>query len=276
MPSHRKPDGIVRRAVAQGGLNPLEQFSRVSSTIGLYGLTSQGRTMKFESKLLKGKFLKRYKRFFADVELDTGETITALTPNTGSLLTCKEPGSLAYVSTTDNPNRKLKFTWEIVQSGKGLVGVNTQLANHLAQEAIENGVISELKGYETLRREVKYGTNSRIDFLLEDPKKPPCYVEVKNVSMGSDGVASFPDAVSTRATKHMGELTREVEKGNRAAVLFVVQRMDCESFTAADEIDPTYGKALREAAAAGVEILAYQADISPKEIRLTQPLPVKL
>ncbi len=232
--------------------------------------------MKFETPLLRGRFLRRYKRFFADVELDSGETVVAHTPNTGSLLTCKEPGSLAYLSSNDNPKRKLKYTWELVQSGRALVGVNTLLANGLAAEAIAAGLIPELRGYPGLRREVKYGVNSRVDLLLEGGGRPSCYVEVKNVSMGSHGVASFPDAVSERAAKHMRELAAQVRAGDRAAVLFVVQRGDCRRFTPADEIDPTYGKALRAAAAEGVQVLAYQAKVSPKEIKLVKSLPVEL
>ena len=232
--------------------------------------------MKFPTPLLRGRFQVRYKRFFADILLDSGELITAHTPNTGSLLTCKEPGSLAYVSTTDNPNRKLKYTWELVRSGKALVGVNTAWANGLAAEAIRAGRIPELKGYPSLRREVNYGVNSRIDWLLEGDGRPPYYVEVKNVSMGRDGVASFPDAVSVRAAKHMAELAAQVRAGNRAAVLFVVQRADCEVMTAADDIDPAYGVALRKAARAGVLVLAWRAQVSPKQIRLVEPLPVRL
>ena len=232
--------------------------------------------MKFPTPLLRGRFQARYKRFFADILLDSGELITAHTPNTGSMLTCKEPGSLAYVSTNDNPNRKLKYTWELVRSGKALVGVNTAWANGLAAEAIRAGRIPELRGYPSLRREVNYGTGSRIDWLLEGDGRPPCYVEVKNVTLGRDGVASFPDAVSVRAAKHMAELAAQVRAGNRAAVLFVVQRTDCEVMTAADDIDPAYGIALREAAGAGVLVLAWRARISPKQIRLVEPLPVKL
>ena len=248
--------------------------------------------MKFATPLLKGKFLRRYKRFFADIELDRGETVTAHTPNTGAMLTCREPGALAYVSTNDNPKRKLKYTWELVRSGETLVGVNTLLANRLAEEAILAGKIPELAGYGPLRREVRYGQNSRVDFLLggnplgenrlgenraeENKGSPLCYVEVKNVSMGRGGIASFPDAVSARAAKHMAELAAQVRAGNHAAVLLVVQRMDCDVFEPADDIDPVYGAALRKAAAAGVRVLAWRADVSPEGIELAAPLPVRL
>ena len=238
--------------------------------------------MKFEPPLLKGKFLRRYKRFFADIELDSGETVIAHTPNTGSMLTCKDPGAEAYVSTNDNPKRKLKFTWELVRSGESLVGVNTLLANRLAEEAILAGKIPELAVYGGLRREVRYGENSRVDLLLgenglgENGGGHLCYVEVKNVSLGRAGIASFPDAVSVRAAKHMADLAGEVRAGNHAAVLLVVQRMDCEAFEPADDIDPAYGAALREAAAAGVRGLAWRADVSPEGIELAAPLPVRL
>jgi len=190
--------------------------------------------------------------------------------------TCLEPDAEAWVSRSDNPKRKLAYTWELVRAGGGLVGVNTSLANGLAAEAIGAGRIPELAGYGTLRREVRYGTNSRVDLLLEDGDGPPCWVEVKNVSMGREGVAAFPDAVSTRAAKHMAELAAQVRAGQRAAVLFVVQRMDCARFVPADDIDPTYGEALRRAAAAGVAVLAWQADVTPQGIALAQPLPVGL
>jgi len=232
--------------------------------------------VRFPTPLLPGVFLRRYKRFFADIALDSGETVTAHTPNTGTLRTCNDPGALAYVSESDNPRRKLRYTWELVQSGAGLAGVNTSLANALAEEAVRAGRIPALRGYASLRREVRYGGNSRVDLLLEDGARPPCYVEVKNVSMGRAGVAAFPDAVSARAARHMAALAGEVRAGNRAAVLFVVQRMDCARLEPADDIDPAYGRALREAAAAGVEVLAWQAEVSPAAIDLVAPLPVRL
>ncbi len=248
--------------------------------------------MQFPTPLLRGVFLRRYKRFFADIRLDSGQEITAHTPNTGTLRTCTDEGAEAWVSESGNPKRKLRYTWELVRSGTSLVGVNTLLANRLAEEAIRAGRIPELSGYDTVRREVRYGENSRVDLLLEDSREdltedstplppcyvpqPPCYVEVKNVSMGIGGVAAFPDAVSARAKKHMGELAAQVAQGARAAVLFVVQRMDCERFTPADEIDPAYGEALRAAVGAGVTALAWRADVSPAGIELAAPLPVDL
>ena len=237
---------------------------------------SIGEKVNFETPLLCGRFVRRYKRFFADIVLASGEEITAHTPNTGTLLTCTEPDSRAYVSLSDNPKRKLKYTWEIAEAGGVLVGVHTGRANGLAQEAVEAGVIPELSGYESLRREVKYGRNSRIDLLLESPRRPPCYVEVKNVTLGRGGRALFPDAVTARGTKHLNELMDVVARGERAAMLFVVQREDCRVMEPADDIDPLYGRTLREAAAAGVELLAYRARVSPRELRLERPLPVVL
>jgi sugar fermentation stimulation protein A len=232
--------------------------------------------MEFAQPLLRGRLLRRYKRFLVDIALDGGETITAHTPNTGSLRTCLEPGAEAWVSRSDNPKRKLAYTWELVRAGGGLVGVNTSLANRLAEEAIRAGRIPELDGYATVRREVRYGERSRVDLLLCDGPQPPCWVEIKNVSMGLDGEAAFPDAVSARATRHMGELAAQVRAGQRAAVLFAVQRMDCTRFRPADEIDPAYGVALRRAAAAGVAVLAWRAEVSPRAIALAAPLPVRL
>jgi sugar fermentation stimulation protein A len=242
--------------------------------------------MRFPAPLLRGRLVRRYKRFFAEVVLDSGDAVTAHTPNTGSMLTCAEPGSMAYVSRAVNTRRKLAFTWELAgssatfpASSRGrpvLVGVNTALANRLVEEAIRAGVIAELAGAQTIRREVCYGRNSRVDLLLEQAGLPPCYVEVKNVTLARQGVAAFPDAVSTRAAKHMAELAAQVRAGYRAAVVFAVQREDCDAMAPADDIDPAYGKALRIAAAAGVLVLACQARVTPEEIVLYRKLPVRL
>ncbi|MDH5751500.1 MAG: DNA/RNA nuclease SfsA [Deltaproteobacteria bacterium] len=248
--------------------------------------------MEFSVPLLQGRLVRRYQRFLVDIELDPGQVppgetgvddvgpgpllITAHTPNTGSLLGCLQPGAGAWVSRSDNPRRRLKYTWELVESEGSLTGVNTVRANTLAAEAITAGRIPELAGYPLLRREVPYGESSRVDILLEGGQDPPLYVEVKNVSLGRGGEAAFPDAVSTRASRHMRELSAQVAQGNRAAVLFVVQRMDCRRFAPADDIDPAYGEALRSAARAGVMVLACWTRISTSRLELAGPLPVVL
>jgi sugar fermentation stimulation protein A len=226
--------------------------------------------MKFSQKLIGARLIRRYKRFLADVELRSGEVITAVCPNTGSLMGCVEPGNRVWLSTSDSPTRKYRHTWEIVEVGKTKVGINTSLPNALVAEAIESGVIAELQGYSTIRREVKYGKeNSRIDLVLEAPYEMPCYVEVKIVTAAvSDAVALFPDAVSERGAKHLRELMHMVRGGGRAVQLYCVQRGDVSEVNPADRIDPAYGRTLREALAAGVEVMAYRACVTTREIRL--------
>ncbi len=232
--------------------------------------------MNFEAPLVKGKILKRYKRFLADVELESGEVITAHTANTGSMKTCWEPGWNVLLSFHDNPKRKLKYSLELTHNGSTWIGINTSLPNKIAIEGIENGTVKELQGYSTIKPEAKIG-KSRIDILLSNEGADPCYVEVKNVTLlGENAQAIFPDAVSTRGQKHLEELTGLVNEGIRSAMLFVVNREDVESFAPADHIDPTYGELLRKAQSAGVEILAYQCKLSPQGIALTKKLPVYL
>ena len=232
--------------------------------------------MKFPNPLLRGTLVRRYKRFMADVVLDTGETVTAHCANSGSMLSVNEEDAEVWLSPAQNPDRKLKYTWEMIRIGTTLVGINTSLPNKLVEEAIVAGKIKELKGYANLRREVKYGKNSRIDILLEDDTKPPCYVEVKNVTMKRDldpkAPAEFPDAVTARGTKHLGELVDMVKAGNRAVMFYLVQREDSKSFTVADDIDPAYAKALARAIKAGVEVLCYACTLSPEDIRISRPL----
>jgi len=226
--------------------------------------------MKFPQKLIGARLIRRYKRFLVDVELNNGEVITAVCPNTGSLMGCAEPGNRVWLSTSDSPTRKYRYTWEIVEVGKTRVGINTTLPNALVAEAIESGVIAELQGYSAVRREVKYGKeNSRIDLVLGAPHEKPCYVEVKNVTAAvSDAVALFPDAVSERGAKHLRELMHVVRGGGRAVQLYCVQRGDVREVNPADQIDPVYGRTLREAMAAGVEVMAYRASVTTHEIRL--------
>jgi sugar fermentation stimulation protein A len=231
--------------------------------------------MLFPSRLIRGTLVRRYKRFLADVRLPNGEMVTAHCTNTGSMLGCNEPGSVVYLSLSPNKGRKLAYTWEMIQIKRTWIGINTFHPNRLVAEAIEAGAIPELRGYEVVRREVKVSAHSRLDLCL-DGQSGSCYVEVKNVTMSFDGAAAFPDAVSDRATKHLRELIRLKRKGHRAAIVFVIQRADCKHFRPADEIDPEYGRWLRKAASAGVEILPYAAKVTPKGILLAEKIATRL
>ncbi len=230
--------------------------------------------MKFDPPLLSGRLIKRYKRFLADIRLDSGEEITAHCANPGSMMGLAGEGMRVWLSKSGNPKRKLAHSWEIVEPKAGcLVGINTAHPNRIVEAAILAGEVPELAGYETLRREVKYGQNSRIDLLLEDPGRPPAYVEVKNVTLAREpGIAEFPDAVTARGAKHMEELARRAVAGERAVVFFLVQRSDAERFRLAADIDPAYAKAFEAAVNAGVEALCYKCVITPEEIRLDRKL----
>lgn len=237
--------------------------------------------MQFSTDLIPGTLIKRYKRFMADVTLDDGTVVTAHTANSGSMLGCSTPGSRVWLSPASNPERKLKYTWEMVEVDGSLIGVNTSHPNALAAEAIQAGAIAELTGYTGLKREVKYGKNSRIDVFLTADGRPDCYVEVKNVTLfremaGGQGVALFPDAVTERGAKHLQELSDMVAEGKRAVMLYMVQRSvaGLERFAIAEDIDPTYADALRRARAAGVEALCYTCTLSPLGIDVGAPLPV--
>lgn len=234
--------------------------------------------MQFSEPLIAATLLRRYKRFLADVSLLNGEVLTVHTANTGSMLGCAEPGSRVWLSRSANTARKYPYSWEITETGAGvLVGVNTALPNLLVKEAIAGGMIRELQGYDALRGEVPFGTErSRVDLLLERDGGASCYVEVKNVTAAEVGVAIFPDAVSTRGAKHLRELMGMVAAGQRGVLCFCVQRGDVAAVRPADEIDPVYGETLREAARRGVEIMAYQAEVTPTGIGLRRPLPVIL
>jgi len=232
--------------------------------------------MKFPNPLIPGKLIKRYKRFLADVELENGEVVTAHCANSGSMLECKEPGSEVWLSPATNPNRKLKFTWELIKVGNGLVGINTSHPNGLVEQAVKDGTIKELSGYASVRREVKYGKNSRIDLLLEDEGRPKCYVEVKNVTLKrGNSPAEFPDAVTSRGAKHLAELSDMVAEGHRAVMVYLVQREDCDSFTVAEDIDPAYGAALRDALKKGVETLCYTCKLTPEAITVSAPINIE-
>jgi sugar fermentation stimulation protein A len=246
--------------------------------------------MKFDLPMREGKLLKRYKRFFADVELD-GKTIVALVANTGSMKGCSDPQSVCRVSLSDNPERKIPYTLEMVKAPDSWVGVNTSRPNKLVRELWESRRFSPWSGFDRLQGEVKISDKSRIDFVLWNSKKfageklvkpdfkklkgPFHFVEVKNVSLAEKGMALFPDSVTLRGQKHIDELVRLTEQGHTAELLFVIQRTDCESFSPADDIDPEYGRKLRAAVKAGVKITPLRCRLSHEEIVLGHdPLPL--
>ena len=236
--------------------------------------------MQFPSPLITGSLVQRYKRFLADVRLDDGDTVPATCPNTGSMMGLKEPGQRVWLSTSDSPTRKYRHTWEMVETDLGggptLVGINTGHPNKLVAEAVEAKRIKELAGYASLRREVKYGRNSRIDLLLEDPAKGMCYVEIKNVHMmRKAGFAEFPDSVTERGAKHLAEMSDMVRAGHRAVMVFLIQRGDAKSLTLARDVDPGYGAAFDAAKAAGVETIAVRCKLSAQAITVDKTIPFK-
>ncbi len=234
--------------------------------------------MQFKSPLIRSKLVRRYKRFLSDHELENGETITAHVANPGSMLGLDKPGSETWLSVSDNPKRKLKYSWELVRisTGKsGLVGVNTHSPNYLAFEALTNGNVHQLKGYTEIRREVKYGTrNSRIDFLLKSENLKPAYVEVKNVTLRRESFAEFPDSRTARGTKHLNELEDIVRNGSKAYMLYLVQRNDCCKFRIAKDIDPMYYKSFLSAIKAGVNTLCYTCDVNTLGLKFNRQIPI--
>jgi sugar fermentation stimulation protein A len=232
--------------------------------------------MLFETELVEGELLRRYRRFFADVRLADGRVVVCHCANPGSMLGCAPAGGRVWVRPVDDPRRKLAFTWELVEVGGALVCVNTQRANEVVAEALAAGAIGELAGYDTVRREVRCGDRSRIDFLLERGEER-CFVEVKSVTLGvGDGASAFPDSVTERGTRHLRELMTVAARSDRAVLLFCAGRGDTRRVRPADEIDPVYGRALREAVAAGVEVLAFGCAVTPRELRLGGRVPVSL
>jgi sugar fermentation stimulation protein A len=230
--------------------------------------------MKFSTPLLRGRLVRRYKRFLSDIELESGESVTAHIANPGAMTGLAEPGMEVWLSRSDNPKRKLAFSWELVRVGRHLVGVNTSLPNQLVEEALGKDMVKELAKYGSVKREVRYGKNSRIDFLLREKGLPECWLEVKSVTLKRGSLAQFPDSVTARGTKHLFELTDVAAKGGRAVLLYVVQRRDCKAFSIATDIDPVYGAALAEAMRKGVETLCYVCKIRRDGIRLYEPLPM--
>jgi sugar fermentation stimulation protein A len=227
--------------------------------------------MQFQMPLIHGKLVKRYKRFLADVELPDGTMVTAHCTNSGSMLTCIETGAEVGLSPTPDPNRKTRFTWEIIKLDGQWVGINTAVPNLLVFEAVKNGEIKGLEGYTKVQREVKFD-ESRLDILAENDHER-CAIEVKNVTMKVGNCALFPDAVTERGLKHLQTLMRLKREGIRAVMVYVVQRSDVTSFGAAEHIDPNYASGLVKATEAGVEVFAVQANVSPKGIVIANRLP---
>jgi sugar fermentation stimulation protein A len=235
--------------------------------------------MQFAAELIPATLVKRYKRFLADVVLPSGEMVTVHCANPGSMIGLNVPGARVWLSKSANPKRKLVHSWELIEvnfgGGSELVGINTGHPNALAAEAIAAGRIAELAGYATARREVKYGKASRVDFLLEGPGRPSCYVEIKNVHlMRRPGLAEFPDAVTKRGARHLAELADMVAAGSRAVMLYLVQIGSAERFALARDIDPAYGRAFDAARAAGIEAIAYRCRISCGGIEVADPIPL--
>jgi sugar fermentation stimulation protein A len=225
--------------------------------------------------LTKGRLLRRYKRFLADIRLEDGTQITAHVPNTGSMRSTSAPESLVGLSSSDSADRKYRYTLEIIEGqGGAMVGVNTMRTNRIVEESVREGRISSLAGFDEIRREVPYGEASRIDLLLSSPAGRRCYVEVKNVTYKEGDTALFPDAVTERGTKHLRELEKMVEAGYRAVIFFLVNRNDCDKIAAARHIDPTYADALHRAASCGVEVISYCTRVSFFEITIERALEV--
>jgi sugar fermentation stimulation protein A len=230
--------------------------------------------MRFPRPLVPGTLERRYKRFLADVRLADGTLVAAHCANPGAMLGVADPGAEVWLLPNAAPGRRLAWSWELVRVGDGLVGINTARPNALAAEAIAAGRIPALAGYASLRREVRYGEKSRVDLLLEAPGRPICYVEVKNVHLKRGAAAEFPDCVTARGTRHLGELAAAVAAGHRAVMLYVVQREDCRGFRIAADLDPAYDRGLRAARAAGVEALCYACRVGLDGIEIGEPLAV--
>lgn len=231
--------------------------------------------MQFSNPLIEGTLIKRYKRFLADVKLADGSIVTAHCANTGAMTGCAEPGWQVWLSSSNNPKRKLAYSWELVfTERKHWIGINTHMANSLVKEAIQANKIAELIDYQSMQAEVKFGQEkSRVDFLLTDPDKVECYVEVKSVTLLTDGKGYFPDAKTLRGQKHLRELTHLVEQGKRAVLLFCVQHSGIQSVQVADHIDPDYAAALNQAILKGVQVICYGCCISSEKIHINQSLP---
>lgn len=228
--------------------------------------------MQFDNQLHQGVLIKRYKRFLADIELESGEIVTAHCANPGSMIGLKDQGLPVWLTYHEDPKRKLKYTWQLTKIDNHYVGINTHLPNRLAEEAIKSGVVPELANYASMKREVKYGVNSKIDILLNNSDNDNCYVEIKNVHLKRGTFAEFPDAVTKRGTKHLRELQQMVQQGNRAVMLYVIQRDDSDIFKFADDIDPEYASTAKQAFNKGVEAYAYACKVSLDGINIYRKL----
>lgn len=234
--------------------------------------------MLFPSPLHRGTLINRYKRFLADIELEDGEIITAHCANPGSMLGVAVKGAPVWVSEHRDGKRKLPWSWQLTEIDGTLIPINTSNPNIIVAEALAANMIPELAGYDTHRREVKYGDNSRIDFLLEGGhRQVPCYLEIKNVHLSREpGLAEFPDSVTARGTKHLGELIAMRSAGHRAVMAFIVQRSDCHVFRPAADLDPNYAKALKKAGSAGVDLLCYDCEVTTSEVVLRRAMEIEL
>lgn len=233
--------------------------------------------MRFEKPLLPARLIRRYKRFLADVTLDEGgEEVTIHCPNPGAMLGLATPGDRVWARPAKNPKAKLPYAWELTELATGLIGIDTGRPNKIAEEAIPAGMIPELSGYPNLKREVRYGVNSRIDILLSGADRPDCYVEIKNVHLEREGWAEFPDSKTARGAKHLKELGDMAETGARAVMLYIVQRGDCSGFRLAEDIDPAYAEAFRQARARGVESLCYDCAVTLEGVDLRGPQPISI
>lgn len=230
--------------------------------------------------LMRGRLVKRYKRFLADVALEDGSVVTAHCPNSGSMKGCREEGALVWISESDNPRRKLRYTWEVIQARDSLIGINTMVPNRLVRDAAMSRAIEELAMYPRVRSEVKTSDGTRLDLMLEDTRGGRCYVEIKNCTLVENGVAMFPDAVTTRGQKHLDELAGLKAAGHRAVIFYLIQRMDARVFTPAAAIDPVYAEKLARAVDRGVEIITRDVAIDPEagpgRIFLRNSIPVEL
>ena len=231
--------------------------------------------MRFPSPLVEARLIRRYKRFLADVQFANGETATVHCANPGAMTGLAEPGMRVFLSKSESKTRKLAWSWELLEIGDEFVGINTAHPNKLVAEAIAKGAIPEIAGYDRVRREVRYGKNSRIDILLSADTRPDAYVEIKNVHlMRREGLAEFPDSVTARGAKHLEELSSMVTEGHRAVMLYLIQRSNAKQFRLAGDIDPRYAAAFERARNAGVEMIAYDCRLSLDEIVVNNPVPL--